>query len=511
MSISINRYVDITSGVVGAQLTGARSLCALRFTTDPKVPAGSVVTFTDEIAKDAAALFGSSSPDAEYAAQYAAYISPPPASKADTLRFAAYVNADREPRIFGAKIAPVLASFTAVTAGTLPLTLGEVSVSLSGLNFSTALTLADVASILQVAVRAADLAPVWATATVSYDAVSTSFNLVGGSAGVAPVALGVAIAGDVGTLFGWRAALTIMSPGAAAQEPVEALQVAEQVTDSFGTFSYAPAGAITLDEAEAVAVYNAGLNVKYQFYYVVSLATAAEAYTRLAAYASTGLILNRLTDQYKESLPAAVGAAIDYDRTNAVVNVMYRQGPFPNDADDNNDVFDNTTANGLDANRVNYYGTTSNAGQKLSFFQRGYLLGGATAPLDMNVHFNEQWLKSALQSDFISGQIALAQIGANDQGRGIIFGLLQGRIEQSKRNGVISIGKTLTTLQQIAVTQLTGDVDAWRDVQSNGYWADVVIVPYIGPSETTEYKAVYTLVYSKNDVVRKIEGSHNLV
>lgn len=509
MSISINRYVEITSGVVGAQLTGARSLCALRFTTDPKIPAGSVVTFTDEIAKDAAALFGSSSPDAEYAAQYAAYISPPPASKADMLRFAAWVDADRAPRIFGGKIAASLADFTAVTAGTLPLTIGAVTVPLAGLNFSTATTMADVASILQVAIRAGSANAFWATATVTYDAVATSFNLVGGSVGVAPVSLGTAIAGDVGTLFGWRASLTIMSPGAAEQEPVDALRAAEQITDSFGSFSFA--SAIGLAAAVGVAVYNAGLNVKYQFYYQTSIANAATDFAALGAFASTGLILNRLPNQYKESLPAAVGAAIDYDRTNAVVNVMYRQGPFPNDADDNNDVFDNTTANGLDANRVNYYGTTSNAGQKLSFFQRGYLLGGATAPLDMNVHFNEQWLKSALQSDFISGQIALAQIGANDQGRGIIFGLLQGRIEQSKRNGVISIGKTLTTLQQIAVTQLTGDTDAWRDVQSNGYWADVVIVPYIGPSETTEYKAVYTLVYSKNDVVRKIEGSHNLV
>lgn len=506
MPISINRYVPITSGVVGAQVVAERSLCGLRFTTDPKVPAGSVVTLTDDIASLAAALFGSTSPDAEFAAQYAAYVSPPPASKASTLRFAAYVNVAREPRIYGGKIKPTLASFTAIAAGTLALTLGAVTVSLTGINWAAATTLADVASILQVKVRAADVSPVWATATVTYDAVSTSFNLVGGAAGTAPVSIGAAIGGDVGTLLGWRAPLAIFSPGAAVQEPVDALRVAEQVTDSFGSFSYADA-AITVDQAEAVALYNAGLNIKYQFYWQVTLANAAATYAQLSQYASTGLILNGLVGEYKESLPAAIGAAIDYNRTNCVVNVMYRQGPFQND----NDVSDDTTANGLDANRINYYGTTSNAGQKLAFFQRGYLLGGATAPLDMNVHFNEQWLKSALQADFLSGQLSLSQIGANDQGRGTVLGLLLGRVIQAKRNGVISIGKTLTTLQQIAVTQLTADTDAWRDVQTNGYWADVVIVPYTGPSNTTEYKAVYTLVYSKNDVVRKIEGSHNLV
>jgi len=507
MPISINRYVPITSGVVGAQVVAERSRCGLRFTTDPKVPAGSVVTLSDDIGALAAALFGSSSPDAEFAAQYAAYISPPPASKAKELRFAAYVDVAREPRVFGAKTNPVLASFTAITAGTLPLTLGAVSVSLAGLNFSTALTLADVASILQTAIRAANVAPVWATATVTYDAVASAFNLVGGATGVAPVALGVAVTGDVGTLLGWRAALSIFSPGAAPQQPVQALQIAEQVTDSFGSFSYAAAGAVTVDQAEAVALYNAGLNIKYQFYYQVTLANAAQVYAQLSQYASTGLILNGLAGEYKESLPAAIGAAIDYARTNCVVNVMYRQGPFANE----NDVSDDTTANAMDALRVNYYGTTSNAGQKLAFFQRGYLLGGATAPLDMNVHFNEQWLKSSLQADFLSGQLSLAQIGADDAGRGVVMGLLLGRVIQAKRNGVISIGKPFTALQQIAVTQITGDTDAWRDVQTNGYWADVVIVPYTGPSNTTEYKAVYTLVYSKNDVVRKIEGSHNLV
>lgn len=507
MPISINRYVPITSGVIGAQSVQERSRCGLRFTTDPKVPAGSVVTFTDEIAALAGALFGNDSPDAEFAAQYAAYVSPPPASRASILRFAAYVNVDRAPRIFGGKIQPVLANFTAITAGTLSLTMGEVTQNLAGLNFSTAATLADVATVLQTVIRAANVSPIWASATVSYDNVTASFNLVGGADGLAPVSIGAAAAGDVGAVLGWRAPLAVFSPGAAAQSPLEALQVAEQVTDSFGSFSYSAAGAVTIDQAEAVALYNAGLNVKYQFYYQVAMATAAQVYAALSQYASTGLILNGLVGEFKESLPAAIGAAIDYNRTNCVVNVMYRQGPFAND----NDVSDDPTANGLDALRVNYYGTTSNAGQKLAFFQRGYLLGPASAPLDINVHFNEQWLKSALQADFLSGQIALAQIGADDKGRGIVMGLLLGRVLQAKRNGVISIGKPFTTLQQIAVTQITNDPDAWRDVQTNGYWADVVIVSYTGPSETTEYKAVYTLVYSKNDVVRKIEGSHNLV
>ena len=84
-------------------------------------------------------------------------------------------------------------------------------------------------------------------------------------------------------------------------------------------------------------------------------------------------------------------------------------------------------------------------------------------------------------------------------------------VNKAKVNGTIIVDKALTTAQQIAVGQITGDPDAWRDVQSKGFWADVVIVQRVPVSGVTEYEAQYTLVYSKGDVVRKVAGSHNLI
>jgi len=501
MTISIDRYVGITSGVIGAQSVPDREFPGLRFTTDPRVPFGTVAS----VDKDGAGeLFGNSAPETAFANQYYAYISPAPASQARILRFAPWVDVARAARIYGARTTVTLAELQAIVAGTLPLTLGETTVNLL-LDFSAALSFADVAAALQVAVRAGDADPIWSLATVTYDAPSAAFLLTAGAAGVAPVELGAAGVNDIGAVIGWRAPLTIFSPGAAAEEPIDALRNAENVTDSFGSFAYG--ATITLAQAIAVATYNAALNVKYQFYHTVSFANYDAASAALLQFASTGLILNGIVGEYKESLPMAVFAAIDYNRTNATVNFMYRQGPFVN----NNDVTDDTTADLLDNARVNYYGTTSKAGQKLAFFQRGFLMGGATAPLDMNVHANEQWLKSALQSDLLSAQLSLNKIQASDQGRADILAILTARVVQAKRNGTISVGKELTVLQQIAISQLSGDVDAWRDVQTNGYWADVAIVPETGPGNVTNYVALYTLAYSKNDVVRTIRGSHNLV
>ena len=80
-----------------------------------------------------------------------------------------------------------------------------------------------------------------------------------------------------------------------------------------------------------------------------------------------------------------------------------------------------------------------------------------------------------------------------------------------KFNGTILPGKNLSIAQQIAVTQITGDPSAWRDVQINGYWADAIVVERTGEAGITEYVVQYTLVYAKNDVVRKVTGSHNLI
>ena len=48
MSISIERYVSIVSGVAGAQAVAQRELVGLRFSTNPRVPVGAHVMFTAE-------------------------------------------------------------------------------------------------------------------------------------------------------------------------------------------------------------------------------------------------------------------------------------------------------------------------------------------------------------------------------------------------------------------------------------------------------------------------------
>lgn len=502
MSISITRYVSITSGVIGASSVAQRELIGRRFTSDPRVPVDAIVTVDSDGAAD---YFGASAAETVFANQYFGYISPAPASQARSLQFAAYSPTAREPRIYGARRSYLIGSLNSVASGSLNLTMGTHQAELTGIDLTGAVTLADVASAIQVAIRAeAEGGAQWSGAVVSYDAVAGQFTVVGGEAIAAPVMVEASTAGnDLGSMLGLIDPTAIYSPGSNAQTPLEAFIAAEQITDSFGSASFP---SMTVEQAVEVAAYNAAQNVKYMLLVPVTAANAQDFHASLSSIASVGLVLNGTAGQYKESIPAAIMAATDYNRRNATVNYMYRQVSGMSA-----DVRTDAMADVYDTMRVSYYGETASAGQKLAFFQRGFLMGGATAPLDMNVHANEQWLKAYLTAALLSLQLSIGKIPANNEGRGYVLAQVSDGVERAKYNGTISVGKTLTTAQQIAITQLTGDQDAWRDVQSNGYWADVAIVEQVGPSGAAEYIAQYTLAYSKNDVVRAIRGSHNLV
>lgn len=493
MSISIERYVSITSGVIGAQAVAQRELVGLRFSTDPRVPVG--VQVVVDSAADALEYFGSASPEYAFAVQYFGYTSPAPASRAQKLRYAAYVDVARPARVYGSKIDTTLAEFKAVTAGILDITIDGVNGSYTNVNFSAANSFADVASALQT-LMVADFPGI----TVTYNALSATFNIVTTTTGDAEI---VMMWNDLAEMLGWSLP-AIRSPGAAVQTPLEALVAAEQITDSFGSFSYG--ATLTTADIVAVAQYNASLNIKYMYLQPVTTANAQEIAAALAGIKSVGVVLNGTPGQYKESIPQAIMAATNYQRRNATVNYMYRQvGGMTAD------VTTDALANTYDALRVNYYGETANAGQKIAFFQRAFLMGGAVDPLDMNVHANEQWMKAYATSLLLSLQLSIGKLPANNEGRGFVIAQVVDVANQGKFNGTIITGKTLTVAQQIAITQLTNDPQAWREVQTNGFWVDAQVVERTGESGVTEYVIEYTLVYSKNDVVRKISGSHNLV
>lgn len=262
---------------------------------------------------------------------------------------------------------------------------------------------------------------------------------------------------------------------------------------------------LSLAQAVAVATFNKSLNVVYEYQLSVNYGNAAIWQAGLTGISGVGISLGSgVANEYIEMLPMAIQAATDYSKANAVVNYEFQQaaGLSPSVT---------TLQAALSYNNisVNYYGQTQSAGQLINFYQQGVLQGLISDPTDMNTYANEIWLKDAMGAAFLNLLLGVSRVPANSQGRAMLLTIMATVINQALVNGTISVGKTLTTAQIVYIGQITNDENAWREVQNQGYWRDIVFVAQNTLPVT--YKASYTLVYSKDDVIRKVEGTDVLI
>ena len=100
--------------------------------------------------------------------------------------------------------------------------------------------------------------------------------------------------------------------------------------------------------------------------------------------------------------------------------------------------------------------------------------------------------------------LALQQVSADLVGQAIGLTYIDTGVAQGLSNGAISVGKPLTTTQINYITQISGDANAYKDVQSKGYWYQLTVNP-------TNNQMDYLLIYAKRDSVDKVEGRHSLI
>lgn len=499
MAISITRYVDITSGVGGATAVATRDLNGLFFTTNPLVPTDSIVVVTS--ASDAATYFGSTSDEYKRALFYFGWTSKN-ATVCNQMSFARWASADVASTIYGDVATYTLSTFTAVSTGDFTLTLGGFTHHLTAIDLTGAASLAAVAAIIQVVVRAYSAGgSAWTGATVTYNSTRKSFDFVSGNTGDDIIAVTAGATVDVASLLGWLTG-AIFSNGQDEQTITDVLVSTSDASNNFGSFTFIPS--LTLDEVTEAAEWNNTMdNI---FLYSVRVA-AADRSTWSAALSDIGgvtLTLAPLSTEYPEQVPMMIEGATNYNAVNSVQNYMFQ-------------IFDLTPSVTSDADAdiydglgINYYGQTQTAGTLLSFYQRGVMYGLPVDPADQNTYINEIWLKDAMLTSIMTLLVTLPQIAANNTGRAILLSGIQSIITQALFNGVISTGKPLTNAQKAYITTVTNDNLAWQQVKTSGYWVDVQIEPYV-ESLVTKYKAVYTLLYSKDDIIRRVDGRDILI
>lgn len=501
MAISFTRYVDIVSGVGAAASVSQRELIGRFFTSNPLLPPDSFIEF--ENIEEVGTYFGTSSDEYLRAQFYFGWISKE-ITTPQKISFARWVDADQAAVIYGRSATYTLSTFTSVTTGSLLLTIGATAAhTLTGINLSSAGSLTAVAGLVEDAIQAYTAGGAdWTAATVTYDATRKSFNFLGGDAGVEVLVIGTPGAGtNLAPLLGWTTG-AIVGQGAATETVTTALTNSATASNNFGSFLFMPT--LTTDEVTEAATWNNTQNVLYQFMVPVSASNAAAISAAIIDLAGCAMTLSPLSSEYPEQVPMMILAATDYDNRNSVQNYMFQI--FALTASVSND----TDANTYDALRVNYYGVTQTAGQYIKFYQRGLLSGLPVSPIDQNTYANEQWLKDALGAAIMTLLLALSKVSANQNGRAQILAVMQDVINLAIFNGSISVGKPFTITQKLYITNATGDADAWHQVQNQGYWVDCVIETFTEDS-VVRYKAVYTLIYSKDDIIRKVEGRDILI
>jgi hypothetical protein len=515
MPISFTKYVDITSGVGAAQQIAARSFAPRIFTPNPMVSVDHLITATD--AASVGAYFGTNSEEYKRAVKQFGFISRL-TRRAQQIQFARWQREAGPVAIFGGSgKALSLTALKAIVAGAIGFTFGGgPTVNVTGISFAAATTLADVASELQTALRA-NADPNLATCTVTFDAVGQRFNFAGSST-ADTVYTSIAIvpnanpAIDVAQALGWgstqNASYIAASPVVA---PVDTLISSVNANNNFGSILFIADGGtpITLSDAEAIAAQNASYNVRYKYQVGVNETTYASWAAALLGIGGVNMIYSpaALAGEYHDMMDAIIFAATDFTQENGDPGYMYTQFDNQTPAVD-----DDTLSTTLDGLGINYYGQTQVDGTDLSFYQDGVMGGGATDPRDSNVYANECWLKSFATAAFMQLQLS-QKLPANTSGRGKLLTTMDLKIiPAALNNDTISVGKPLDVDQQLFITELTGDDNAWQKVQNVGFWRDGVLAQVVDPvSGLTKWQFVYSLVYSKDDLIRKIVGTHTLI
>jgi hypothetical protein len=505
--ISMSRYVTIVSGVGGTPPLAQRQLIMRIMTQNSVLPPGLVAQFAN--ADSVGAYFGQQSEEYARALAYFSFVSKKITSP-QLISFARWVATSIAPMIVGDTIAKVLASFVAVTAGTMTLNDGATPIAITALNFSTATTLTQVATILQTALRTQTDSQLQ-TCTVTFNTNTNQFVLTGSTAGSGNLsATPSGLTTDVSGLLGWSTGGTVLVAGQEADTAAASITKSAAISNNFGTFIYAtPATPFQNADIELIAQWVDSQNNNFCFSYATPLANLQTLFALVKGY--SGVALNILSttqpNDYIEQSPCECLASTNFSAPGAAKNYMYQS--FPNR---NITVSDDNTANLVDASRGNYIGVTQNAGQQVAFYQRGVLCGGSTAALAMGVFFNEMWMKSSLSYQIMSLLLAVDEVPPDQTGAAMLQGVMLPTIQTGVSNGAIEPGKTLTPVQQQYITSVTGDTTAWRQVQTLGYWLLISFSQVANVnSGIEEWVANYTLIYSKGDAVYSVSGDDIMI
>lgn len=281
-----------------------------------------------------------------------------------------------------------------------------------------------------------------------------------------------------------------------------AFDIIYQANNNFATFVF-----LGLSNSSDIATLATHIATDYPSEFMMIVPVTSSTYSTIQpAVANINGVSLELVDnsdgKYNYVLPMSITATTDYNKENGTVNYMYMQ--------DNNMgvvVDDDTSTETYDEVKINYYGRTQQAGQKLAFYQNGVLQGNYQ---DQSIYVNEIWLKDALTTKYLNYMLLTSNWYANKAGQAIGQSLAMDVIDRAKLNGTITTEKEISEADKVYIYNVTADEDAWRQIYQEGYYLVTNIEKKTINNQET-YVFNYTLLYSKGDSIKKVEGLDILI
>ena len=281
-----------------------------------------------------------------------------------------------------------------------------------------------------------------------------------------------------------------------------AFDIIYQANNNFATFVF-----LGLSNSSDIATLATHIATDYPSEFMMIVPVTSSTYSTIQpAVANINGVSLELVDnsdgKYNYVLPMSITATTDYNKENGTVNYMYMQ--------DNNMgvvVDDDTSAETYDEVKINYYGRTQQAGQKLAFYQNGVLQGNYQ---DQSIYVNEIWLKDALTTKYLNYMLLTSNWYANKAGQAIGQSLAMDVIDRAKLNGTITTEKEISEADKVYIYNVTADENAWRQIYQLGYYLITSITKVTINNQET-YQFNYTLLYSKGDSIKKVEGQNILI
>lgn len=503
MPIKMSKYVDIKSGISNIRTATEKELIARIFTIHLD-NAEEVLEYDNS--NDVREQFGSESAEYKIAQKYFAFINKYSRSPRKISFYWDWRDGSQS------SIMGDFANFDnlqLITAGAIKITFGDISEDITDIDLSSATILGEVAGILQAAIRGANESELFTNANV-FATQDGKIVIIAGETGNANINVEQLNDSPLYEDLGFDN--SSMYIGHTKGTINEVFDKSYQVNNNFATFVFindmSDTGQAVRANVNDVEELGTHINEQYpsEFMFIVPVLNENVEDITNAVNNISGISLELCSDTeeapFNFVLPMAITATTDYNKENGTVNYMYtRDNNISVVVDDDND------AERYDGLKVNYYGRTQQAGQKLAFYQNGVLQGNYQ---DQNIYVNEIWLKDALTTKFLNYMLLTSNWYANKAGQSIGQGLIVDIIERAKLNGTITTEKEISENDKNYIYNITTDENAWRQIYQLGYYL-ITSIEKVKINNQDTYQFNYTLIYSKGDSIKKVEGQNILI